>query len=72
YFVFNILAFLVITGLVAPMHILGITLTDLSMLVVSMILIWFLSFTKYTIERWEGFVLTAFFKCYMTLLFYNS
>ncbi|TXJ58586.1 calcium/sodium antiporter [Prevotella brunnea] len=66
--VFNILAVLGITGLVAPMHIQGITLTDLSMMVVSMILIWFFSFTKYTIERWEGFVLTAVFIGYMTFL----
>nr|WP_308535370.1 calcium/sodium antiporter [uncultured Prevotella sp.] len=66
--VFNILAVLGMTGLVAPMHIQGITLTDLSMMVVSMILIWFFSFTKYTIERWEGFVLTAVFIGYMTFL----
>ncbi|MGG6549986.1 UNVERIFIED_CONTAM: sodium:calcium antiporter, partial [Prevotella sp. 15_C9] len=39
---------------------------DLSMMVVSMILIWLFSFTKYTIERWEGFVLTAVFIGYIT------
>ena len=63
--VFNILAILGVTGLISPMTIKGITTTDLSVMVVSMILIWFFSFTRSTIERWEGVVLTAVFVAYM-------
>ncbi|MCR5076531.1 MAG: calcium/sodium antiporter [Prevotella sp.] len=63
--VFNVLGILGATGLVSPMVMQGITMTDLSILVISMILIWFFSFTKYTIERWEGALLTAVFLGYM-------
>lgn len=63
--VFNILAILGVTGTIRPMVLQGITMTDLSMLVVSMILIWLFSFTKYSIERWEGAVLTVVFIGYM-------
>ena len=57
--VFNILGLLGVTGLICPMQLQGITDTDLSMLVISMIMIWFFSFTKYIIERWEGLILSA-------------
>lgn len=57
--VFNILGILGVTGLICPMQLQGITDTDLSMLVISMIMIWFFSFTKYIIERWEGLILSA-------------
>lgn len=66
--VFNILGILGVTGLICPMQLQGITDTDLSMLVVSMIMIWFFSFTKYIIERWEGLILSATFIGYITYL----
>lgn len=66
--VFNILFILGVTGLISPMHIEGITNIDLYMLLVSMMLLWFFSFTKYTIERWEGAVLTLTFVGYMWYL----
>ena len=66
--VFNILFILGITGIVCPMSIVGITMVDLGVIVVSMILLWLFSFTKYTIARWEGVVLTAFFLGYMGYL----
>ncbi|EFN91572.1 K+-dependent Na+/Ca+ exchanger family protein [Prevotella amnii CRIS 21A-A] len=66
--IFNILAILGVTGLIHPMLLQGITMFDLSIMVISMILIWFLSFTKYTIERWEGFCLIVVFIGYMVKL----
>ena len=63
--VFNILAILGITGMITPMTLKGITYIDLSMLVISIVLIWLFSFTKYKIERWEGAVLTAVFVGYI-------
>lgn len=63
--VFNILAILGITGMITPMTLKGITNIDLSMLVVSIMLVWLFSFTKYKIERWEGAVLTAVFVGYI-------
>ena len=63
--VFNILAILGITGMITPMALKGITYIDLSMLVISIMLVWLFSFTKYKIERWEGAVLTAVFVGYI-------
>ena len=63
--VFNILAILGLTGVISPMTLKGITMTDLSMMVISIILIWLFSFTKYKIERWEGAILTAVFVGYI-------
>lgn len=63
--VFNILAILGLTGVISPMTLKGITMTDLSMMVISIILIWLFSFTKYKIERWEGSILTAVFVGYI-------
>lgn len=66
--VFNILMILGVTGLIAPMTITGITMVDLTVMVVSMIMLWLFSFTKYRIERWEGAVLTLVFIGYMVWL----
>ena len=63
--VFNILAILGITGMITPMTLKGITYIDLSILVISIMLVWLFSFTKYKIERWEGAVLTAVFVGYI-------
>lgn len=66
--VLNILFILGLTGMISPMHIEGITNVDLYMMLVSTIMIWFFSFTKYTIERWEGALLVLTFGGYMWYL----
>ncbi len=63
--VLNILMILGVTGLITPMQLQGITTVDLSMLVASVIMLWLFSFTKLTIERWEGGALIAVFCGYM-------
>lgn len=68
--VFNILAILGVTGVITPMHLQGITMLDLSMMVLSTLLVWLFSFTKYKIARWEGIVLTIVFIGYMVVLCY--
>lgn len=65
---FNILMTLGVTGLIAPMHLNGITSVDLSVMVISMVLLWLFSFTKHRIERWEGGLLVAVFIGYMAYL----
>ena len=50
------------------MHIQGITTIDLAVMVLSMVMLWLFSFTKYRIERWEGFVLIAVFLGYISWL----
>ncbi len=69
--VFNILLVIGLTGVINPMHIQGITWIDLSMLILSMVLLLLFSYTKYTIARWEGVVLTILFVGYMTWVVMN-
>ena len=66
--VMNILMILGATGLIHPMTIQGITWLDLSVMLVSVLLLWLFSFTKYTVARWEGAVLVILFLAYMTWL----
>ena len=66
--VFNILMIIGVTGLVQPMHIVGITFTDLLVLVGSALIMWFFCRTKYRVERWEGTVLVVCFLCYLGYL----
>lgn len=70
--VMNILMIVGVTGLISPMHIEGITTVDLSMLIISVSLLWFFSFTRFKVERWEGGVLTLIFLGYMTWLVSNA
>ena len=66
--VFNILMIIGVTGLVQPMHIAGITFTDLLVLVGSALIMWLFCRTKYRVERWEGTVLVVCFLCYLGYL----
>ena len=66
--VFNILLILGGAGLICPMQVQGITFIDLLVMGSSMVLLWLFSFTKYTVERWEGALLTILFLAYMTWL----
>ena len=69
--VFNILMILGLTATVCPMQIQGITLIDLSLMLLSVLLLWLFSFTKLTVERWEGALLTAIYVAYLSWLLYN-
>lgn len=69
--VFNILFIIGLTGMVTPMHISGITTIDFAVMLLSMLLLWLMSFTKYTLSRWEGAVLTGLYIMYVGWLIYN-
>ena len=69
--VFNILAILGITAVISPLHISGITPIDLGLLLGSVALLWLFSFTKYTVARWEGWLLTLIFGAYMGWLLWQ-
>ena len=66
--VFNILLILGLTATISPMPIQGITLVDLSVMMLSVLMVWGFSFTKYTVARWEGAVLVVVFLGYMAWL----
>lgn len=70
--ILNILIILGLTSVITPLTPEGITAVDLTMLFLGALLMWLFSFTKKTMERWEGVVLFGIFIAYMTYLLYNA
>jgi len=68
--VFNILMILGLTAIIHPMRIMGITIIDLTMMLVSIGLLWLFAYTKYYVSRREGAVLLLGFAIYLGWLFY--
>ena len=68
--VFNILLILGVTAVVHPMRIMGITIVDLMMMLISIGLMWIFAITKYFVSRREGWVLILTFMGYMGWLLY--
>lgn len=69
--VFNILLILGLTAAISPMQIQGITLVDMGMMLGSVSLVWLFSYTRYTVERWEGALLVGGFLVYLAWLLSN-
>lgn len=69
--VFNLFGILGVTAVICPMRINGITVVDMLVLLLSILFVWLFSFTKYTLARWEGAVLTVGFFVYLGWLLYN-
>ena len=69
--VYNILLILGVTAVICPMPVQGITMVDLSVMLISVLMVWGFSYTKFTVARWEGAVLTLVFFAYMGWLLYN-
>lgn len=68
--VFNILLILGTTAVVHPMRIMGITIVDLMMMLVSVGILWLFAYTKYSVSRREGALLILGFMAYMGWLLY--
>lgn len=68
--VFNILLILGTTAVVHPLRIMGITIVDLIMMLVSIGIVWLFAFTKYSVSRREGALLILGFLAYMAWLLY--
>lgn len=66
--VFNILLILGLTSIFTPLQPQGISAFDLASMFIGALLLWIFSFTKSTMERWEGTVLTICFCAYMGYL----
>ena len=69
--VFNILLILGATAAISPLQMEGITTLDIAVMFGSVALVWLFSFTRYTVERWEGFALLALYGTYLAWLLYN-
>lgn len=63
--VFNILMILGLTATISPLQIEGITTIDMAVMLISIILVWLFSFTKFTVERWEGASLVIGYLVYL-------
>ena len=66
--VFNILLILGLTATISPMELEGITTIDMAVMLISVALVWMFSFTRYTVERWEGAVLVGGYLVYLCWL----
>ena len=66
--VFNILMILGLTATICPMEIEGITTLDMAVMLISVTLVWLFSFTRYTVERWEGAALVGGYLVYLAWL----
>ena len=69
--VFNILLILGATAAINPLQLEGITLVDMGVMMGSIFLVWLFSFTRYTVERWEGAVLLVGYLAYLGWLLYH-
>ena len=69
--VFNILLILGLTATISPLAIEGITTVDMAVMLISVSLVWLFSFTKFTVERWEGAMLVGGYLVYLYWLISN-
>lgn len=69
--VFNILLILGLTATISPLQIEGITTIDMAVMLLSVALVWLFSFTKFTVERWEGALLVVGYLAYLGWLISN-
>ena len=69
--VFNILMILGLTATISPLQIQGITTLDMAVMLLSVALVWLFSFTRFTVERWEGALLVGGYGVYLWWLISN-
>jgi cation:H+ antiporter len=60
-----------LTATISPLQITGITTIDMAVMLLSVALVWLFSFTRFTIERWEGAVLVGGYLVYLGWLISN-
>jgi cation:H+ antiporter len=63
--VFNILLILGLTATISPLEIESITTIDMIVMMLSVSVVWLFSFTRFKVERWEGFLLLAGYLGYL-------
>lgn len=66
--VLNILLILGLTGVISPMANLQLLPLDYALMLLSMVLLWLFSRTKFRIERWEGLLLIVLYIAYVAFL----
>lgn len=66
--VFNILLILGLTATIHPLQIEGVTTIDMAVMLLSVSFVWMFAFTRFKVERWEGFVLLIGYLLYLVWL----
>lgn len=69
--IFNIFFVMGICATVKPMAVGNISYLDLGLMLASMLLLWGFSYTKRTVERWEGMLMVLIYVVYVGYLIYN-
>jgi cation:H+ antiporter len=69
--VFNILLILGVTSVISPLQLEGITMLDMGVMMGSIAMVWLFSFTRYSVERWEGGLLVVGYLAYLGWLLSN-
>ena len=57
---------------VSPMPVGSISYFDLGLMLLSILILWCFSYTKRTIERWEGGVMVAVYLVYLAYLIHQT
>lgn len=70
--IFNIFFVMGVCATTSPMKVGQISYLDLGMMLLSMLLLWFFSYTKRTVERWEGITMVIVYLLYLSFLVYEA
>lgn len=69
--IFNVFFVLGVCSFISPMNADSVSMTDIYLLLFSMLLMWGFASTSRQISRWEGVVMTAFYVAYVGYLILN-
>ena len=70
--IFNIFFVMGFCATVSPMSVGSISYFDLGLMLLSILILWCFSYTKRTIERWEGGVMVAVYLVYLAYLIHQA
>ena len=70
--IFNIFFVMGFCATVSPMPVGSISYFDLGLMLLSVLILWCFSYTKRTIERWEGGVMVAVYLVYLAYLIHQA
>ena len=70
--IFNIFFVMGFCATVSPMPVGSISYFDLGLMLLSILILWCFSYTKRTIERWEGGVMVAVYLVYLAYLIHQA
>lgn len=70
--IFNVFFVMGFCATVSPMPVGSISYSDLGLMLLSVLILWCFSYTKRTIERWEGGVMAAVYMVYLAYLVHQA